>query len=59
MDIDVFHEAENPDDLPQVLLLARKEMLWQNKPVEAENDFYRFLLKDTAGDGTIKKSNIN
>ena len=54
MDIDVFHEAENPDDLPQVLLLARKKLLWQNKPVETENDFYRFLLKDTAGDVTIK-----
>ncbi|MBC7424243.1 MAG: hypothetical protein H7334_12395 [Ferruginibacter sp.] len=54
MDIDVFHEDENPDDLPQVLLLARKKLLWQNKPVETENDFYRFLLKDTAGDVTIK-----
>lgn len=53
MDIDVFYEAENPDDLPQVLLLQRKEMLWQNKPEEAENDFDRFLLKDKAGDGTI------
>ena len=54
MDIDVFHEAENPDDLPQVLLLPRKEMLWQNKPVEAENDFGHFLLKDKTGDGTIR-----
>ena len=54
MDIGVFYEAENPDDLPQVLLLPRKEMLWQHKPSEIENDFCHFLLKGKADDDTIK-----
>ena len=59
MDIDLFYEAENPDDLPQLLLLPRKEMLWQNKPLETEDNFWHFLLRENEGDGNTMQAGIS